>query len=361
MNYYIVTNRQILLNGGSESIDTSDDGICTDNLRFAIFDSSQDNPDVYTLIPDKVEPDATQPNQPAYSGTQPYYFNPAQPVKTGSEAFFNALYSEMAAPDGGDVLVFFHGFNCSWADAIADVRAQQSLFISPAGSPIKHMVLFSWPSMGSLLRYKSDAQDASTSGLAMGRCFQLMCEFFSDAFGNPANGMKPCGRKIHLLVHSMGNQVLQTMMEKLIADGNPYQDTFEEIILAAADADFDLFEDPLAFYQLNTMCRRVHIYTNRNDLVLKFSAKYENPKKRLGTDGPISITDLPSHVYVIDCTGAVAGRDPSLENKLLQHWYYKDVPEVSNDIYAVLLGADDELIANRVNVSPVKYRLSPSL
>jgi esterase/lipase superfamily enzyme len=356
MKYYIVTNRQILTVAGKETVDTTNNGICSDSLRFAIFDSSNVDTNNYELIPDKVDPTASQPNQSANSGDHPYYFNDAEPVKTGSERFFNELWGDMSADDGGDLLVFFHGFNCDWAGGISNLRDLERLFIAPPNSTIKHMVIFSWPSMASLFRYKSDFADASSSGVTIGRCFQLMCEFFSEAFGID-NKLVPCSRKIHLLCHSMGNHVLEHMMDKIIADGNTYQDTFEEIILAAADADNNLFDNPNAFFYLNNLCRRIHVYSNRNDLVLKFSAKYENPMKRLGTDGPANLNSLPSHVYVIDCTDVVAKQDPQLQDKVVHHWYYKDVAEVSNDIFSVLQGIDDEKIANRTAVTAIKFRL----
>jgi esterase/lipase superfamily enzyme len=101
------------------------------------------------------------------------------------------------------------------------------------------------------------------------------------------------------------------------------------------------------------------VYCNRNDLALKFSAKYENPMKRLGTDGPANLNVLPSHVYVIDCTDAAFNQDPSLQSRLIQHGYYSEVPEVAADISAVLSGENDEDIGNRTPITEIKFRLIP--
>jgi len=355
MKYYIVTNRNIITINGTEQIDTTNDGACTDNLRFATFDSAQTDATKYVLIPDKDNAVAGS-NKPV--GT--YYFNPAEPVKTGSEKFFGDLASDMSADTGGDLLILIHGFNVDWAGGIDDLRTVEGCFVKPNGSPIKHLLLFSWPSHASLLRYKSDFQDATTAGITLGRCFQLFSEFLTEAFGGQQAQLTACGNKIHLLCHSMGNHVLQNMFDKITADGNKYHNVFEEIVLAAADVDNNIFESSLSFNRLNNLCRRIHVYCNRNDLALKFSAKYENPMKRLGSDGPANMNLVPSHVYVIDCTDAAFKYDPSLQSRIIQHSYFTDVPEVSNDIYTILQGTADEKVTNRTAVSDIKYRLNPA-
>ncbi|WP_147314012.1 alpha/beta hydrolase [Deminuibacter soli] len=359
MKYHIITNRRILVENGIEKIDTTNDGLPTDTLRFATFDSTSTDPQAYTLIPDKApsQPGAAVNNVNQYDVQ--YYFNDNEPVKVGSEKFFLDLYHEMASPDGGDVLVMYHGFNCDWKCAIDNLRNLEKCFVG-AGSPIKHLVIFSWPSRGSVMRYKSDVLDAITSGVAIGRCFQLLCEFFYEAFnGLTARLPKPCNNKIHLLCHSMGNRVLENMLAKLISDGNKFSSIFEEIILASPDVDNICFEDPQPFSRLNSLGRRIHVYYNRNDLALTVSRKYENPLKRLGTDGPSSLNNLPSHIYIIDCTEVACQTDPSVNNTLVQHWYYDRVPKVYNDILSVLKGTNDEAIqANRVKVSDIKYRLT---
>jgi hypothetical protein len=65
MKYYIVTNREILIVLGQKQIDTTNDGLCTDSLRFATFDSGNSNPNSYTLIPDKSIFDTASPGTPS--------------------------------------------------------------------------------------------------------------------------------------------------------------------------------------------------------------------------------------------------------------------------------------------------------
>jgi len=328
-----------------EQIDITDSGACIDNLRFATFDSANTNSTSYVLIPDKVKLKA---------GGGKYYFNKKELVKKGSERFFIELSREMNI-EGGDLLVLIHGFNVNWTEGINYLRILEKNFITESSS-IKHLVLISWPSRASILGYKLDTLDAVTCGTTIGRCFQLFYKFLNEAFaGYPQ--LKPCKHKVHLLCHSMGNFVLENMLKKILSDGSKYLPVFDEVILVAADVDDNIFEEPNTFYYLNTLCSRIHVYYNRNDLILKYSAKYENLRTRLGTDGPSNIDSLPDRVYLVDCTDASYNKGAGLQNRLVQHAYHLDVPRVISDMSAVLNGLEHDKIENRIQISPVKYKL----
>ena len=345
MKYYIITNRVIIKND-SEHIDTTNDGASTNNLRFATFDSKIDDVNQYTLIPDK-----------QVVANESYYFDILKTEDVGSERFFKELHADMLTAEGGDTLVYIHGFNVSWEEGINTLRDLETKIVNREDSKIKNLVLISWPSKASVLRYKSDYLDATITGVTIGRCFQMLCEFLHEAFTLNKSAEQQCAQNIHLLCHSMGNKVLEQMILKLMADGNRYHNVFEEVILAAADVDNNIFENPNAFNYLPNLCRRVHVYCNRNDMALKVSSKYENPFKRLGSDGPADLKLLPAHVYVVDCTGVVFKDASSLDDKLIQHGYFRAVEPVINDIYLVLQGVNDEDIQPRTKVSEIKYRL----
>src|SRR5208282_1881438 len=134
---------------------------------------------------------------------------------------------------------------------------------------------------------------------------------------------------------------------------------FEEILLIAADIDNDCFQEvtPLSLYLLPSICRRIHIYCDREDKALLISELTKHPKKRLGVDGPLNNNIIPSHIYTVDATDVNQG-DNSLENELFHHWYYKDVKQVVADIDSVLHGVNDEDISGRIEADQgKKYRL----
>src|SRR5690606_14019118 len=67
----------------------------------------------------------------------------------GSKAMFDELQEEMRACS--DILVYIHGFNVSWNDAVASALAlQEALNQADVGKPDQRVlvVLFSWPSDG---------------------------------------------------------------------------------------------------------------------------------------------------------------------------------------------------------------------
>lgn len=355
MKIFLITNRKVIRKNGQERIDDSYKGPALDSIRFGIYDTDLND---YQIYPDKIF--GTPNTALASSPTVAYYdknaLNTNKPLK-GSERFFTELYHNMSGQGDnprGDVLTFIHGYNCDFQCGIEHIKEMADK-LQAAGSPVKYFVLVSWPSRGRLLRYQDERDDAHTSGGALGRALQMLVEFFRTVFG--PNGSDPCRQRIHLLCHSMGNQVLEEMMRKLVDLRTLIPSVFEEIVLAASDVDNTAFELPNPLGALPSLCRRIHVYTNRNDLALVISTTTKTSAKRMGTDGPSDMTKIPSHIYLVDCTDVASQGDPGLKNELVQHWYHKSVPAVVSDIAAVLRGENDESIANRTAVSAIKYRI----
>src|ERR1035438_4759779 len=126
----------------------------------------------------------------------------------------NAMFSEIKAlmEHKTDVILFIHGFNVSWVQAVGSALAlQEMLNASAAKDPQQDVmvVLFTWPSDGLALpfvSYKSDRSDAKGSSGAFGRGVLKLRDFLQEFCKITQN---PCGQNIHLLCHSMGNYVLQ--------------------------------------------------------------------------------------------------------------------------------------------------------
>jgi esterase/lipase superfamily enzyme len=92
-------------------------------------------------------------------------------IKLGSKAMYADVQTEMEA--SSDVLVYIHGFNVSWFDAVGSVLVLQTMLRSK-GDKAQNVVviLFTWPSDGMALpwvSFKSDRSEARGSGLAIGR------------------------------------------------------------------------------------------------------------------------------------------------------------------------------------------------
>jgi esterase/lipase superfamily enzyme len=297
-------------------------------------DAPADPNDLITLYPHTVldDPEVTSPGDPA--------------ANAGSGALFTNLYRDMCSADGGDALVFVHGYNLDLADTLRLMGVLENRYLG-TGSPVKHLVVFAWPARSSLIKYRDDVRDTLISGRALGRAILKLGTFFRHFFapeqvtpGNP-EAVQPrnplCGRKIHLLAHSSGVRVLEHAMRFLGAfPRRPPTELFAETILAAADVDnFALeFDQPLTY--VCSLSRRVHSYNHKNDLALVWSSSLKNPYPRLGKNGVRNTTNLPANLVLVDVTD-IKG-ETTVENKFINHWYYYENPTVVADMIEVFKG-----------------------
>jgi len=240
-----------------------------------------------------------------------------QPAKIlGSAALFADLKTSM---DGGaDVLVYIHGYNVSWVEAVAGALALQSM-LNRQGRQDVVVVLFTWPSDGQMLpftSYRSDRTDAKASGYAVGRAFLKFRDFLNDLRGRVLQGQaKPCSQNVHLLCHSMGNYVLQNAIER-VAEFCPgtMPRIFTHAFLCAADVDDNVLEPEQPLGRLDEICGSIEVYTNGGDLALKGSDYTKGNADRLGTAGPARPTQVHTKIQHIDCSDLVGG--------ILEHSYY---------------------------------------
>jgi esterase/lipase superfamily enzyme len=269
--------------------------------------------------------------------------------KVGSESFLDDLKAQMAS-GCSDTLVFIHGFNVSFLDALfaASRIAAQTII---ADKPL-NVVLFSWPSDGKKIpwmSYYSDRDDARSSGAAVARAFLKLVDFIA--------GMaeaEVCGRALHLLAHSMGAYVLRNGLQALIAkEPTRLLRIFHEIILAAPDEDDDAFETDDKLRMLPRLGRRVTVYHNESDRALLISDKTKANPDRLGADGPRMLDLLPKKVVTVDCSRVAASADATA-----RHTFFINCPPVSADLVATLQGQDSAMIRNRNVIRPERaYRI----
>ncbi|KZX60296.1 hypothetical protein A3709_11945 [Halioglobus sp. HI00S01] len=232
-----------------------------------------------------------------------------------AQAFFKQINGTLENPEASDdrmagqAVVFVHGFNVPFKEAV--MRTAQIAFdIDFDGAPI----LFSWPSAGSLFGYTFDREAATWS-------VDYLRSFLDRILGELE------GRKVHLIAHSMGNQVLIGALQQMkIADPERAK-MFASVTLAAPDFDAELFAQqisPLVADVTNNWT----IYTSDNDAALDISVQV-NSNKRLGQ--PVTpIVDYD----VIDATGI----EVSPWSVAQFHSYYATKNKVINDIKQAILG-----------------------
>ena len=266
----------------------------------------------------------------------------------GSENIFRRMRQDMI-DDASDTIVFIHGYNVSFREALTSAAKLKRHFSNDNHGPSANIILFSWPSDGSMMpyiAYANDRQDAAASGPAFARGLLKLGDFL--------RGMTPeqaCGQRIHLVAHSMGNYVLRHTLREYVAhsqDGPPR--LFDQVFLMAADEDDDAFEHEYKLKLLPRLAKRVNVYFNNHDMAMAVSDKTKGNPDRLGDDGPRIPRAVPGKVSLIDCTDAVDG--------LVEHSYFLDTPEVVDDMQQVLIGTPSDQIPNRHYVQETnRYRL----
>lgn len=330
MNLFI-TNREIYTNpDGSEFIREDGKENAGDNLRFGKYDNKK-----FLLF--------DEPSFESDSNYQEILLKEKEELK-GSARFFREIYQELIEGNGkkNDVLFFIHGFNTDLNGVRSAFDTLNKKYVDNPNSPIKHIVIFTWPGRSPVVpyHYHDDKKDAIRSGEALARGFEKVVKFFREFLVKGDN--IPCNRNINLLVHSMGHRVLKHMMLEMKENHIPFPDLFNEIILIAADIEFDIFEKGESFDKLIELGKRVHIYFHEKDRVLDISKFTKNFSNRLGRYGRKRIDPMQIDVRDANVTKTKDDANVGFGENNLNHWYYYSSTEVVEDIVEVLRGKDSK-------------------
>lgn len=267
----------------------------------------------------------------------------------GTQRMFYELYKNMSSTkDRSDVMIFIHGYAYDFDDELKAIIDLQKLFIDDPESPVEHILFVSWPASGSIvpLTYFDDKASSINSGTSLMRLFYFYTQFLKDIFSN--RDLVPCNQRIHLVTHSMGNRVLQSMLYSLKQEN--ILRVIDQVLLLNADVSYKVFEDSEnSFNKLPLLANRVSIYLNRQDVILGISQFTKNIlTPRLGKNGPSDIEKFRDIVSVIDCTFVKDDLKSSLKFDIGNHWGYLSSSQVQNDIFQNLYGIDRNLINGRV-------------
>ncbi len=211
--------------------------------------------------------------------------------RTGlDETAFRAAVRRQAGKSG-EVLVFIHGFNTLYPEAVfrmAQIGADSNF----DGASI----LFSWPSEGDVTGYLRDRESANFSRDQLERFLLLLAA-------------TPGVRKINLLAHSMGNWLAVETLRQAKMKGDPeFGGKLGQVILAAPDIDSQVFQS-----QIEVIGKRnppIVVFVSRNDRALALSGRIyggiprvgavalDDPKVKAGIDRAgltvIDLTDVKS-------------------------------------------------------------------
>lgn len=266
----------------------------------------------------------------------------------GTQRMFYELYKNMSSTkERSDVLIFIHGYLYNFDDELKAILDLKKIFIDNPASPVEHILFVSWPASGSIipLSYFDDKASSINSGTSLMRMFYFYTQFLKDIFSN--RDLAPCNQRIHLMAHSMGNRVLQSMLYSLKREN--ILRVIDQVLLLNADVSYKVFEDSEdSFNKLPLLANRISIYLNRQDVILGASQFTKNIlTPRLGKNGPSDIAHYKDIVSVIDCTFVKDDLLNSLKYEVGNHWGYLSSSQVQKDIFQTLNGIDRNLITNR--------------
>ena len=227
-------------------------------------------------------------------------------------AFKELLKEKINNSDENDALLFIHGFNVKFKDAILRT-AQLGCDLAFKGA----VAAFSWPSQGNVEGYMVDRDTAEVSS-------DYLRDYIKIILGNENI------KKLHIIAHSMGNVVLTKALEKLKEEGLYPNPILKQIILAAPDIDKDIFK------QIMPAIRRevpnIILYASNKDKALILSKKIRAGYERLGEGG--------ENIVVMEGLDSI---DASKVNtNFLGHGYFVETQSLINEIHMVLLNIPPE-------------------
>lgn len=365
MAVYILSNRKIVRHKGEKADSFSNDEYSIPNFRIAKcnFDNYKEPTEAarkkkdytnrnilnYTLF--------SEPEKQGYQEVLEVLLN-EKGIKNssltaanlgGTQRMFYELYKNMSsAKDRSDVMIFIHGYAYDFDDELKAIIDLKKIFIDNPASPVEHILFISWPASSSIvpLTYFDDKASSINSGTSLMRLFYFYTQFLKDIFSN--RDLAPCNQRIHIMAHSMGNRVLQSMLYSLKSEN--ILRVIDQVLLLNSDVSYKVFEDSEdSFNKLPLLSNRVSIYLNRQDVILGISQFTKNIlTPRLGKNGPSNIERFKDIVSVIDCTFVEDDILDTFKFEVGNHWGYLSSSMLQSDIFQNLYGIDRNLISNRI-------------
>ncbi len=243
--------------------------------------------------------------------------------------FLQRLTAAVEATPGGKIMIFVPGYNTEFLESnrIVAQFASDLKFSGP-------VLLFSWPSQGSLTGYTVDETNAEWAQADFTQLLTALLETIK-------------AQNIYIIGHSMGNRIIGRAMTALAGD-RPDGDliVFREIVMIAPDIDADVFRLDMAPRLARTGIH-VTVYASSNDRALMASKAFHG-YPRAGETGEGLV--VVSGVETVDASDVSGG--------LLGHSYFAEDRRIMEDIFALLQTgqrADDRFGLKAQETDGVRY------
>ena len=164
------------------------------------------------------------------------------------------------------VLVFVHGFNTKFEDAV--YRFAQ--IVHDSGVPAAP-VLFTWPSQGRVFAYGYDRESSSYSRDGLEALLQSLIDDRNVG-------------EIDVLAHSMGNVAALEALRQLAIRKGRISPKIQNVMLASPDVDFDIFRRQIG--AMGPKKPAITLFVSRDDKALAVSRRVWGDKVRVGAIDP---------------------------------------------------------------------------
>jgi esterase/lipase superfamily enzyme len=229
----------------------------------------------------------------------------------------DGIKSSIEAKPHSDILVFVHGFNVKFEEAIA--RAAQIAYDVKFQGPV---LAFTWP---------AGAGSGLLDSALISRTYnqnQANAKATIDTFVEYLQFLSTLNARVHIMVHSMGHQIVLPAIAK--ASGIINKKSFiGELILNAPDIGVDDFIESAP--RIKELVERITLYCSYNDNAIIASQTF-NGGRRMGGCEKVEGVDVVN-VGEIDA--------PALGIGGLGHGYYASRP-ILGDVSQVLLRIEAE-------------------
>ncbi|NVD41991.1 alpha/beta hydrolase [Ensifer sp. HO-A22] len=228
------------------------------------------------------------------------------------------------------VLIFVHGFNNTYADAV--FRLAQ--IVHDAGTDAAP-ILFTWPSRGRAFDYLYDRESANYSRRALEDLILQVAK-------------SPDVQDVTILAHSMGGWLAAEALRGVAMREKSIPVKVRNVILASPDIDIDVFRRQ--FVEMGPKRPHFAILTSTRDKALEVSGWLSGGVDRVGGSDlrPYASVLEELGVSVID-TSTVATKDP------LGHNTFADSPEIvamlGRRLAGQTLASGEATFADRVGVA----------
>lgn len=195
-------------------------------------------------------------------------------------------------PEAGSVLVFVHGFNTRYEEAV--YRFAQIVHDSGfAGTA----VLFAWPSRGAAPLYLADRDASTYSRDYLERTLQQIAAV-------------PGVREVNILAHSMGNWLaVETLRQAKLKGHGDFGGKLGDVILASPDIDINVFRTQLDV--IAPLRRPITLMVSGDDQALSVSTFLSGGVQRAGQmtagDARVVAAAQRYNLVVVDLTNVDDG------------------------------------------------------